>query len=94
MRLISSETPCEDQQEEADRHHQPRRPDDEAAGVGRDLVPRRRRRTNTGHDSYMIRIAIGSRKNSVPKMSIQACARVERRPVMTSMRTCSLCSSV
>ncbi len=42
----------------------------------------------------MIRIAIGSRKNSVPKMSIAARARADRRPVMMSIRTCSLCFSV
>ena len=31
--------PLQDQQEEADRHHEPRRPEDQAAGVGRHLVP-------------------------------------------------------
>ena len=50
--------------------------------------------TNTGHDSYMIRIAIGNRKNSVPRMSIQVCARFDSRPEITSMRTCWLCRSV
>ena len=35
MRLMSSEMPCTDQQEEADRHQQPRRPDDQPAGIGR-----------------------------------------------------------
>jgi len=36
----------------------------------------------------MMAIDIGSRKNSVPNTSIQARARLDMRPEMTSMRTC------
>jgi hypothetical protein len=56
--------------------------------------PLRYASVNTGQDSHMMVIAIGARKNSVPKMSIQALARPDRPPVMMSMRTCWLCSSV
>ena len=42
----------------------------------------------------MMRIAIGSRKNSVPKMSMAARVRAESLPVTMSMRTCSLLLSV
>jgi len=41
-----------------------------------------------------MRSAIGIRKKMVPKTSIHACARGESRPAITSMRTCSLRSSV
>ncbi len=51
-------------------------------------------RMNTTHDRYMITIAIGSRKNTVPNTSIQVCARFDSRPATTSMRMCSLRSSV
>ncbi len=42
----------------------------------------------------MMSSAIGIRKKIVPRMSIHACVRLERRPEITSMRTCSFLSSV
>ena len=49
---------------------------------------------NTGQDSHMMNSVMGSRKKTVPKMSIQICVRRESRDDTTSMRMCSLCSSV
>ena len=42
----------------------------------------------------MMRIAIGSRNKSVPKMSIIARVRADNLPVTMSIRTCSLFLSV
>ncbi len=69
MRLISSEIPCRISR---------KNPTGTISRAGQMMRPpalvdtswRAYASTNTGHDSYMIRIAIGSRKNSVPKMSI------------------------
>jgi len=59
-----------------------------------DISPLTHALTNTGQDSHMMRIDIGSRKNTVPKMSIQICAGRERREEITSMRMCSSLRSV
>ncbi len=48
----------------------------------------------TGHESQMKSSAIGSRKSTVPNTSTQAWALGDRRPMITSMRTCSLRSNV
>ena len=50
--------------------------------------------TKIGQDRAMMMIAIGSRKKMPPIRSIQARSRGGRWPKMTSIRTCSLCSSV
>ena len=38
----------------------------------------------------MVRMTIGSMKTTMPKTSIQFCARADRRPAMMSIRMCSL----
>ena len=48
----------------------------------------------SGSDSQSTRTTIGSRKNSVPMMSITARPRGESLPESTSMRTCSFLRSV
>ncbi len=86
MRLISSETPCRISN---------KKPTGTRSRAGQMISPpalveiswRTYASTNTGHDSHMIRIAIGNRKNTVPMMSIQVRARFDSRCEMTSMRT-------
>ncbi len=59
-----------------------------------DTSPLCHARRNQGTDSYRMSATIGSRKTTVPKMSIHVCVRREKRPAITSMRMCSFLSSV
>ena len=59
-----------------------------------DVSPLTHALTKIGQDSQVMKIVIGSRKQMVPKMSIQICVRRERCELMTSMRICSSCRKV
>ena len=93
MRLISSERPCRLSRKKpsgtSNRAGQRIRPP-----ALLEISPLTQAFMNIGHDSHMMKIDIGSRKNTVPKMSIQSWVRRESRDDTTSMRMCSLCSSV
>ena len=89
MRLMSSESPCSSSR---------KKPIGISRRTGQRMSPpgfgevslETQAFMNTGQDSVMVRMTIGSMKTMMPKTSIQFCERADRRPVTMSIRMCSL----